>query len=51
MYNRISRYLTQNVKLFLLILTSVTFLKALFFPNPMDIIVLFLLVLVLMGLG
>lgn len=51
MYKKFLRVLNYNIKLILLILTGVIFLKALIFPNSIDILILFLLVLLLLGLA
>ncbi|NPV90448.1 MAG: hypothetical protein HPY50_06725 [Firmicutes bacterium] len=51
MYKKFIQAVGYNVKFILLILTGVTFIKALLFPNSMDVLILFLLALILLGLG
>jgi len=51
MYKKILCHLRHNVKLLLLIATLIICIKALLFPNSMDILILLLLILVLLGLA
>lgn len=51
MYKKFIQTVSYNVKFILLILTGVTFIKTLLFPNSMDVLILFLLALILLGLG
>ncbi|MGI6648693.1 MAG: hypothetical protein ACOX5W_06445 [Bacillota bacterium] len=50
MHRKIIMQIQRHLQLLILIVTLVTFLKALIFPNSLDVFILLLLVLILLGI-
>jgi hypothetical protein len=49
MHHKMVFFIQKNLQLLLLLITLITFLKTLVFPNTVDVLILFLLVVSLLG--
>jgi len=49
MHHKLIYFIHKNLQCLLLLITLITFLKTLVFPNSIDVLILFLLVVALLG--